>query len=75
MSNFIAFDGYEDGGHEVKGSIYNALCECGHKLYMHGFVRGGDVYTGGRGFWVSQCVSCPIVDGEFVCKEFKLDED
>jgi len=72
MSTFIDFDGYEEGGIENEKSIFNALCICGHELYRHGFVPGTDIFSDEKGFWVSQCVSCPIVDGEFTCDTFEL---
>ena len=51
-----------------KKSIFQAMCVCGHALYLHGFVRN---FIGDAGLWVSQCTACPIVDGEFACKEFE----
>jgi|GEM_PF-3339574 hypothetical protein len=71
MIKFSIFDDYADGKDEAELAIFNAVCECGHKLHEHGFVVD---WNGIQKFWVSQCTSCPVVDGVFTCKEFRLAE-
>lgn len=47
-------------------------CECGHSLKCHGFVSNINYpVLGQTTLYVSQCVFCPIVDGEFTCRRFK----
>ena len=38
MIKFSIFDDYADGKDEAELAIFNAVCECGHKLHEHGFV-------------------------------------
>lgn len=61
MSTEVPIEDYDYDGIE---KMMNRICECGHKLYQHGFTDNYDYSTQGHYFRVSQCVMCN-------CRQFK----
>lgn len=72
MTITIAYGSVVTLDNEDVQEALNLRCKCGHKLSGHGFVPTIDYPVPGQTtIYVSQCVFCPIVDGEFTCRRFQ----
>lgn len=60
----------QDG--DVRTSMLELMCVCGHTLFHHAYTHAwGDINT----WYTSQCIQCDIDDGEFGCSQFRMADE